>query len=275
MNNLIKTFKKDNDISFNKIKFSNSYIVQYDEFGKSIVDKIINSPIPNKKIIIGPLYNIEQDLEINKLTSSYPYIKKLVASKIAHINTVELDRNFDINNALICSSGVISTEQLIKNMNITSREDKCLVYFKKREKKDLDALLDFLKTKNQKYELFEYGKYNNRQLKESAKKCSFGIIMSRPETQGFGIQEIIACNLPVIVWDKTVNHYEHLKLSGTTVTSWDNNCGEIVYELHELKKIIDSFKNNLNLYNPGSHILNNLTFEKFNENLKGLFKSQI
>ena len=123
--------------------------------------------------------------------------------------------------------------------------------------------------------MFEYGKYNNRQLKESAKKCSFGIIMSRPETQGFGIQEIIACNLPVIVWDKTVNHYEHLKLSGTTVTSCDNNCGEIVYELHELKKIIDSFKNNLNLYNPGSHILNNLTFEKFNENLKGLFKSQI
>ena len=42
MNNLIKTFKKDNDISFNKIKYSNSYIVQYDEFGKSIVDKIIN-----------------------------------------------------------------------------------------------------------------------------------------------------------------------------------------------------------------------------------------
>ena len=275
MNNLIKTFKKDNDISFNKIKFSNSYIVQYDEFGKSIVDKIINSPIPNKKIIIGPLYNIEQDLEINKLTSNYPYIKKLVASKIAHINTVEMDSDFDINNALICSSGVISKEQLNNNMKITNREDRCLVYFKKREKKDLDALLDFLKNTNQKYELFEYGKYNNQQLKESAKKCSFGIIMSRPETQGFGIQEIMACNLPIIVWDKTVNHYEHLSLSGTTVTSWDNNCGEIVYELHELKKIINSFKNNLNLYNPGSHVLNNLTFEKFNENLKFLFKSKI
>ena len=35
MNNLIKTFKNDLDISFNKLIYSNSYVVQYDQFGYS------------------------------------------------------------------------------------------------------------------------------------------------------------------------------------------------------------------------------------------------
>lgn len=275
MNNLLKTFKNDTQISFNKIKYSNNYVVQYDQFGKSIVEKIINSKIQNKKIFIGPLYNIQQDLEINQLIARYPYIKKIVASNIAKINTTEVDRTFDANNAFVCPSGIIMQKEVQKNLEISDREEKCLVYFKKRDISDLEKLVNFLEEKNQKYILFEYGKYNNSQLKKASKKCNFGIIMSRPETQGFGIQEIMSCNLPLLVWDQTINYYEHLKLSGTTVTIWNEKCGKIIYEIEELINIFDSFKSNLNFYNPAQIVLEQLTFEKFNENLKLLFNKEI
>ena len=67
------------------------------------------------------------------MITKYPYIKKIVASDIARLNTNEMDKNFDINNALICPSGVISQKEVLKNLKISNREDKCLIYFK-REK---------------------------------------------------------------------------------------------------------------------------------------------
>jgi len=272
MNNLIKTFKDDLEISFNSIKYDNTYVVQYDDFGKSIAKKIIESENPKKKLIIGPLYNIEQDLEINDLTKKYSYIKKLVASDIAFKNVKEMDNNMDINNVVICPSGVIPKKEVHDNLKISKRENKCLIYFKKRPKEDLEGVINFLKQNNQKYEIFEYGKYNNKKLIEASKTCNFGIIMSRPESQGFGIQEIMACNLPLIVWDQKTNYYEHLELSGTTVTVWNDNCGRVVLSLQEIINIFDDFKNNLEEYNPAEIILEKLTFEEFNINLKKLFK---
>ena len=82
----------------------------------------------------------------------------------------------------------------------------------------------------------------------------------------------MACNLPLIVWDQKTNYYEHLELSGTTVTVWNDNCGRVVLSLQEIINIFDDFKNNLEEYNPAEIILEKLTFEEFNINLKKLFK---
>ena len=60
MNNLIKTFKGDLEVSFNTVKYDNTYVVQSDDFGKSIAKEIIKSKNQKKKLIIGPLYNIKQ-----------------------------------------------------------------------------------------------------------------------------------------------------------------------------------------------------------------------
>ena len=272
MNNLIKTFKGDLEVSFNTVKYDNTYVVQYDDFGKSIAKEIIKSKNQKKKLIIGPLYNIKQDLEINDLTKKYSYIKKLVASDIAFQNVKEMDINADVNNVLTCPSGVISKKDVLDNLKIKNRENRCLVYFKKRPKEDLEGVINFLEQNNQEYEIFEYGKYNNKELMKASKECNFGIIVDGTETQGFGIQEIMACNLPLIVWDQTTNYYEHLELSGTTVTVWNENCGKIILSLEELPNIFYDFKNNITRYNPAEIILEKLTFEVFNKNLKELYK---
>ena len=118
--------------------------MQFDEFGQDLVDKIIKLNNPNKKVLIGPLYNIEQDKKINQLVKNYPYIKKLVASDIAFKNAEELDTGFIHESTVVLPSGIDSEINIMKNLNIKNRNNKCLIYFKKREKKDLNKLLDFL-----------------------------------------------------------------------------------------------------------------------------------
>lgn len=271
MNNLLKTFKNDEGVSFNKLKYENSYIVQFDEFGQNVLQNILKTNKPVSKVLIGPLYNLEQSNKINNLTKNHQYIKKLVASEIALVNQFELYPELDPNSLIVLPSGVETEDNINKNLNIKTRNNVCLIYFKKRGREDLNKLLDFLKYKNQEYELFEYGKYDNNKLKKSAKTHKFAILLSSSESQGFGIQEIMACNIPLLVWDRTINNYENVKLSGTTVTVWNSLCGEKVNTFDELKNIYDYFLNNLEKYRPAEVVLDKLTYEVFNKSLKEVF----
>ena len=67
-------------------------------------------------------------------------------------------------------------------------------------------------------------------------KSDFGIFMSRPETQGFAAQELLSCNLPMFVWDQKVNAYEDKKLSGTTMSYWDDR-----FLVDTFEEFIDKF----------------------------------
>ena len=41
MNHLIRTFKSEKLVSFNKMKYNHTYIVQFDSFGEEVLKKII------------------------------------------------------------------------------------------------------------------------------------------------------------------------------------------------------------------------------------------
>ena len=85
MNNLIKTFRNHPDVAFNSFKYSNNYIVQFDSFGQEVFENLIQNEKTNTKVLIGPLYSIEQDKMINQITKEYTNVKKVVASKSALI----------------------------------------------------------------------------------------------------------------------------------------------------------------------------------------------
>ena len=271
MNNLVKAFRDDPDVNFNSLKHNNTYVVQYDDFGKDIVKKVLNSKSNKKKLLIGPLYDQESGKLLNKLTNEYSFIKKLVSSEITYSNQLAKDPYFINENTIICPSGVVSKSEVSKNLLIDKRINKCLVYFKKRPAEELKLVESFLNSKEIKYEIFEYGKYSNKKLKLSAKEFSFGITVSSTESQGFAIQEIMSCNLPLLVWDKKINTYGGLSLPGTTVTIWDNRCGVIVENFEDLKLNFDKFIQNLSNFNPGELVLEKLTYEVFNRKLKESF----
>ena len=276
MNNILKTFKGPN-FSINKKKYKNNYIVNFDSGTESLVNNLLKDP--ENKILVGPLFNVEYQKRLIEYTNNYPNIKKLVASDAAYNNAVyELGLNVEPENVYVCPSGVISKKELNKNRAEYKRDDKCLVYFKKREKKDLRLVLNFLDSIGLKYELFEYGKYNNKDLIKAAKKNRFGIYMSRVETQGFAVQELMACNLPLYVWDdleanakNMSNYYGGGNFSGTTVTLWSENNGVIVNSYEEFEDKFEEFLLNVDNYSPTKLVEEFLTFESFQNKLLSIF----
>ena len=102
--------------------------------------------------------------------------------------------------------------------------------------------------------------------------------MSRVETQGFAVQELMACNLPLYVWDDLNANAENMSkyygggsFSGTTVTLWSDDNGFIVHNFQEFKDNFDKFMKELERYQPTKLVEENLTFESFRENLVNLF----
>ena len=94
---------------------------------------------------------------------------------------------------------------------------------------------------------------------------------SGTESQGFAIQEMMASNLPLLVWNCEVNHYGSYILSGTSVTVWDELCGMVLSNFSEIEKNYENFLKNIDKYRPGLLVEKKLTYEVFNTQLKEYF----
>ena len=268
INNLIKTFKTS-DFVFNKIRHEFSYIVQFDKFGENILKNIIRlDNFKNHVVFVGPLFNIKYQSKLINYVKKYKNIKILVASEASRNNLInELPFMLKHNDVIVCPSGVISRRKIEGEVS-DLRNEKCLVYYKNRPKEQLEQVLKFLELKNIEFEIFEYGNYKNKKLKKAAKKFKFGIYLSRIESQGFAVQEIMSMNLPLIIWDdmdiasKAISqYYNKPQITGTSITYWSDKCGIKVHDFSELENEFDLFISNLENYKPQNFILENLTYE--------------
>ena len=95
MNNVVKTFKKKL-ASFSKVN-SKTLVTQFDDFGED-AKKIIKNNKKNSKVIVGPLYTINQLKRLNQYTKEYKNIKILAASENAAnsiINNLDIGIEFN------------------------------------------------------------------------------------------------------------------------------------------------------------------------------------
>ena len=121
--------------------------------------------------------------------------------------------------------GVISEKQISHNKNNLRTKNECLVYFKNRDEEDLEKVVSLMNSEKIKTRVFKYGEYDNNVLISQAKKSKFGIIISSTESQGFAIQELMAFNLPLLVWDSKKSKFEDKEIEGTSVPYWSSDCG--------------------------------------------------
>ena len=267
MNNLIKTFKSDKNFNFNSLVYDNTYIVQFDDFGENALKKIIEIENSNKKVLIGPLYTLDQLKKLINYIKQYEYINIAVASKATFDNLInDIDPSLDKKRITIMPTGVVSSKILL-NAKHRIRNEKCLIYFKNREDFELQAVKDFLNQLNIEFDLFEYKKYNNKRLKKLSKVNRFGILLTTTESQGFAVQEMLSCNLPLFVWDSKHAYYDDVKVSGTSVPYWDERCGVKVNNFQEFEESFENFIKNLNKFKPLEFVNEKLTFEVVKEKI--------
>lgn len=270
MNNVVRAFKGDNLVAWNKIQYENSYIVQFDKFGEDILKKIILEKNINSKVLVGPLFTTEQFNNLIKYVEKHEFINILIPSESAKNSLVnELNIKVDKKRILVFPIGIESKKNIKYKKNI--RNEECLIYFKNRLDIELEQVTNFLEAKGIQYRIMKYGQYENKKLKLYSKTNKYGILLCGTESQGFAVQEMMLQNLPLYVWDKKTGYFEGNLISGTSVSLWNDLCGAKVENFEDFKLNFENFLNNLNTYQPQKLINENLTFEKFKENLLASF----
>ena len=122
-------------------------------------------------------------------------------------------------------------------------ERDCFIYFKARDPSHLEHVERLCSSKGLSYTVISYGSYNEEHYRDILNTSRFGIWIGCHESQGFGLQEALAMNVPLVVWDARSMFYEmnggrkqygHLegryKLESTSATTWDDTCGIIANE---------------------------------------------
>ena len=164
----------------------------------------------------------------------------------------------------ICIWAVGINTDLFYDMSQENKEIDCLIYFKRRDNSELNSVIEFLDSNDKSYEVINYGSYTEEHFINTIKKCRFGIVIDKCESQGIAIEEMMSANLPLLVWDVTIwnDRGEHVSVPATSVPYWDETCGIKVDDLENLKNNFKHFINNLKSYEPRNYILNNLSLDK-------------
>ena len=152
-------------------------------------------------------------------------------------------------------------------------KDSVILYYKDRIPSDFELLTQKLKERNISYTLFNYKTgYKESDFISTLKKCKYCIFLGRHESQGFAVQEIMACNVPLFVWGVTSRRQEYpgslidknIITPATTVPYWDDICGEHITDFKEFDTKFDIFLNKLQTYQPRKFICENLSMNACN-----------
>ena len=230
------------------------------------------SKYPNIKFVFGPHFSVfpevPQILLINKPNSVY-----IQPSQWA----VDIWKLFPICNGLNMKSVPfgVDTERFAPNGSF--RKD-VFIYFKSRKIEELIYVTSFLSTIGLSFRIFNYSeKYNENEYLQFIQRAKFGIWIGRHESQGFALEEALACNVPLLVWDVTSMNqeegYHYPDFKATCIPYWDKRCGEYFYNKSEFISTFQIFFDKIDLYAPREYILQNLTMDKCCEYFEELFTS--
>ena len=120
------------------------------------------------------------------------------------------------------------------------------------------------------FRVFDYvNRYAEEEYLNYLKESKFGIWLTAHESQGFALEEALSCDVPLLVWNVTSLNQEYgsnyPNLPATTLSYWDEKCGEYFTDINDLHKTFNKFINNLHNYKPREFILENLSIKKCSE----------
>lgn len=248
INNLIRSLEDcEIEFSLNQETYDNNFFLHWDNYHLSVYKSLKNK----NNLLVGPQFWPFAP-EANQLEE---YGKIIVPSKWVG----DLYEKFFEFRGILQWPVAIYPPTL--NESITT---DCLIYYKNRSEQDLQHVLDFFEQKNISYVGLEYGNYTQEEFVECLESVRFCVIIDNTESQGIAIQEMMAVNKPLLVWDQPI--WDHMgsqyAVPATSIPYWSDECGERFLLKDEFEDTFEKFYSNLDNYNPQKFVQENLSPQK-------------
>ena len=264
VDNLIKSLDQEKiDYAINQEKYKHNFLLQYDWTGH-----VKHSELNLENCIIGPQIWMF-DEHINELRNNPSYYKFLITPsqwvKDLYVSKFDFPEN-KIRN------WPVGIEEF---NNIREVNYDCLIYFKRRDQSELDAVKKFLVNNGLSYRMVEYGSYGEDGFKQLVNSAKFCFLINGTESQGIAVQEIMSMGVPIIAWDikEWLDQGEAYRVPATSIPYWDERCGEVFFNIDDLEVTFSKFYATLDQYDPKSFIKDNLSFNKTTEQLMEIFNA--
>lgn len=173
----------------------------------------------------------------------------------------------------------VNTTKFSPTLPPESRTD-VLLYFKSRREEDLACVEYFLKFHKISWKEFSYKKkYNQEDYIACLRKAKYMIVVDAHESQGFALEEALACDVPLLVWNIKKMSDEvggrDIDKAATTIPYWDERCGEAFYEVADLPSTWNTLQQGIqsNKYSPRKFILDSLSPAACAKRLEELVKT--
>ena len=252
VDNLIKSLEQEKiNYAINEEKYEHNFLVQYDATAHEK-----HSKIEQDTTIIGPQVWMFDGYG-QFLIENQNYYKKIIAPSEWVKNKFITKFNLPEDKLAIWPVGIEEFD------NIREPNYDCLIYFKRRDQSELDAVKKFLVNNGLSYRMVEYGTYGEDGFKQLVNSAKFCFLINGTESQGIAVQEIMSMGVPIIAWDikEWLDQGEAYRVPATSIPYWSERCGEVFFNIDELDVTFSKFYATLDQYDPKAFIKDNLSFE--------------
>ena len=252
VDNLIKSLEQEKiEYAINEEKYEHNFLVQYDATAHEK-----HSKIEQDTTIIGPQVWLFDGYG-QFLIENQNYYKKIIAPSEWVKNKFITKFNLPEDKLAVWPVGIEEFN------NIREINYDCLIYFKRRDQSELDAVKKFLVSNGLSYRMVEYGTYGEDGFKQLVNSAKFCFLINGTESQGIAVQEIMSMGVPIIAWDikEWLDQGEAYRVPATSIPYWDERCGEVFFNIDDLEVTFSKFYATLDQYDPKAFIKDNLSFE--------------
>lgn len=231
----------------------------------------------DKLILLGPHFSVFPTPFIRSLdnTVNGNITFNLLSKWICNIWQTDLGKDHTLR--LVNMPFPVDTERF-KPMDC--EKDCVIIYVKRRRQADYQFIIDHMKSNGYNVKVFNYTeRYNEMDYIDALHRASFGIWIGCHESQGFALQEALACGVPLLVFDVKYMNQEtgqertpsYVGQNCTTIPYWDERCGESFQVGQEFLGKLAIITNKLSSYKPREFILENVSihgaFKKYWEHV--------
>ena len=252
VDNHIKSLDQEKiEYAINEEKYEHNFLVQYDATAHEK-----HSKIEQDTTIIGPQVWMFDGYG-QFLIENQNFYKKIIAPSEWVKNKFITKFNLPEDKLSVWPVGIEEFN------NIREVNYDCLIYFKRRNQSELDAVKKFLVSNGLSYRMVEYGTYGEDGFKQLVNSAKFCFLINGTESQGIAVQEIMSMGVPIIAWDikEWLDQGEAYRVPATSIPYWDERCGEVFFNIEDLEVTFSKFYATLDKYDPKAFIKDNLSFE--------------